>query len=214
MADFGEYLPTDAVLYNGISAELAHNKWPALWARCNREAVDEAERDGLVPEEDIVYFMRAGSAGSGCGSGSQRYCPLMWAGDQNVDWSEDDGLPSVIPAALSLGMSGHGLHHSDMGGYTTLYGMKRSKELFMRWAELATFTAMMRGHEGNRPAENWQFDSDDETLSHLAAMSGFSRRNEALLQGSRKGKLGNRPAIDAAAVLPSRGRRKIMASQG
>ena len=173
MADFGEYLPTDAVLYNGKSAELAHNKWPALWARCNREAVDEAERDGLVPEEDIVYFMRAGSAGSGCGSGSQRYCPLMWAGDQNVDWSEDDGLPSVIPAALSLGMSGHGLHHSDMGGYTTLYGMKRSKELFMRWAELATFTAMMRGHEGNRPAENWQFDSDDETLSHLAAMSAF-----------------------------------------
>jgi len=167
MADFGEYLPTDAILHSGKSAELAHNEWPALWARCNREAVDEAERDGLVPEGEIVYFMRAGAAGS------QKYCPLMWAGDQNVDWSEDDGLPSVLAAALSLGMSGHGLHHSDIGGYTTLYGMKRSKELFMRWAELAAFTAMMRGHEGNRPAENWQFDSDDETLSHLAAMSAM-----------------------------------------
>ena len=144
MADFGEYLPTDAVLFDGSSAEVRHNEWPALWARCNREAVDEAEREGLVPAGEIVYFMRAGAAGS------QRCCPLMWAGDQNVDWSEDDGLPSVIPAALSLGMSGHGLHHSDIGGYTTLYGMRRSKDLFMRWAELAAFTSMMRSHEGNR----------------------------------------------------------------
>jgi alpha-glucosidase len=95
----------------------------------------------------------------------------MWAGDQNVDWSEDDGLPSVITAALSLGLSGHGLHHSDLGGYTTLYDMARSKELFMRWAELSTFTVLMRNHEGNRPSKNWQFDSDQETLDHLASMS-------------------------------------------
>jgi len=167
MADFGEYLPTDAVLFDGASAEIRHNEWPALWARCNFEAVDEAEREGLVPAGEIVYFMRAGAAGS------QKYCPLMWAGDQNVDWSEDDGLPSVIPAALSLGMSGHGLHHSDIGGYTTLYGLRRSKELFMRWAELAAFTSMMRSHEGNRPADNWQFDSDEETLAHLAGMSAL-----------------------------------------
>ncbi len=45
---------------------------------------------------------------------------MMWAGDQNVDWSLDDGLASVVPAALSLAMTGHGLHHSDIGGYTTL----------------------------------------------------------------------------------------------
>ena len=95
---------------------------------------------------------------------------MMWAGDQNVDWSEDDGLPSVIPAALSLALSGHGLHHSDIGGYTTLYGMRRTKELFMRWAEYSALTPLMRGHEGNRPKDNWQFDSDAETLSHLAAM--------------------------------------------
>jgi alpha-glucosidase len=169
MADFGEYLPTDAILHSGVSAELAHNEWPALWARCNREAVDEAEREGLVAEGEIFYFMRAG------GAGSQKYCPMMWAGDQNVDWSEDDGLPSVIPAALSLGMSGHGLHHSDIGGYTTLYGMRRTKELFMRWVEQAAFTALMRSHEGNRPAENWHFDSDGETLAHLARMTRLHR---------------------------------------
>jgi alpha-glucosidase len=165
MADFGEYLPTDAVLADGTSAEMAHNAWPAMWARCNREAVDRAATpDGEPARGEVLYFMRAG------GPGSQRDCPMMWAGDQNVDWFEDDGLPSVVTAALSLAMSGHGLHHSDIGGYTTLFGMRRTKELHMRWAELAAFTSLMRGHEGNRPSENWQFDSDEETLRHLASM--------------------------------------------
>jgi alpha-glucosidase len=160
MADFGEYLPTDVVLHSGESAELLHNAWPAIWARINREAVEEAGK-----LDEVTFFMRAGYSGSG------KYCTMMWAGDQNVDWSLDDGLASVMPAALSLGMSGSGLHHSDIGGYTTLYGMKRTKELFMRWAEMGAFTPLMRTHEGNRPADNWQFDSDDETLLHFARMS-------------------------------------------
>jgi len=160
MADFGEYLPTDVVLHNGVSAKLMHNAWPVLWAKVNYEAVSEAGKLG-----EIVYFMRAGY------SGIQRYCTLLWAGDQSVDWTLDDGLASVIPAALSAGMLGNGLHHSDIGGYTSLYGNKRSKELFMRWAELAAFTPVMRTHEGNRPDDCWQFDSDDETLEHLARMT-------------------------------------------
>ena len=111
--------------------------------------------------------MRSGYAGS------SKYNTMAWAGDQNVNWELDDGLPSVIPAALSLGMSGMGLSHSDIGGYTTLFGMKRTKELFIRWAEQAAFTPMMRTHEGNRPDDNWQFDSDEETLEYLARMNNI-----------------------------------------
>lgn len=159
MADFGEYLPIDAVLFDGTPAIMAHNAWPALWARCNHEAVRRAGA-----QDEVLYFMRAGF------TGSQRWCPMLWAGDQNVDWSSDDGLPSAVRAALGVGMSGHGLHHSDIGGYTTLFGLRRTKELFMRWAEQAAFSPLMRTHEGNRPSENWQFDSDEETLAHLATM--------------------------------------------
>ena len=36
MADFGEYLPTDGVFYNGESGDVLHNKWPALWAEVCR----------------------------------------------------------------------------------------------------------------------------------------------------------------------------------
>jgi len=160
MADFGEYLPTDAMLFDGTQALLAHNQWPVLWARCNAEAVRLAHA-----EDEALYFMRAGF------TGSQRWCPIMWAGDQNVDWSNDDGLPSAVRSALSLAMSGHGLHHSDIGGYTTLFGLHRTKELFMRWVEQAAFSPLMRTHEGNRPRDNWQFDSDEETMAHLARMA-------------------------------------------
>ncbi|KKW50970.1 alpha-xylosidase [Pantoea ananatis] len=181
MADFGEYLPTDTVLHNGVHAEIMHNAWPALWAKCNYDALAETGKLG-----ETLYFMRAGY------TGSQKYAVMMWAGDQNVDWSLDDGLASVVPAALSLAMSGHGLHHSDIGGYTTLYGMKRSKELLLRWCDFNTFTPMMRTHEGNRPGDNWQFDSDDETMAHFARMSTIFTSlkpyiRQAVAQNARSG---------------------------
>ena len=181
MADFGEYLPTDIVLNSGEDPLLMHNKWPATWAQVNYEALQETNNIG-----NIVYFMRAGF------TNSQKYSTLMWAGDQNVDWSLDDGLPSVIPAALSLGLIGHGLNHSDIGGFTSIYGVKRTKELFMRWAELATFSPVMRTHEGNRPAENWQFDSDNETLLHLAKMTKIHKilkpyLKDAVLENAERG---------------------------
>lgn len=166
MADFGEYLPVDAVCHGGSGKQL-HNAWPMLWAKCNREAVEEAGMLG-----DCVFFMRAGAAGS------QKYSTLTWAGDQCVDWSEDDGLPSVITAALSLGMSGFGLHTSDIGGYTTLFHLKRDEELLLRWLEFACFTPVMRTHEGNRPDSNVQL-YDSEKL--IAAAARLTRIHDALL---------------------------------
>lgn len=162
MADFGEYLPTDVVLYDGSDPMLKHNEWPKLWAKCNYDAVKEAGKLG-----EIVYFMRAGA------KGSQKYCTLVWAGDQSVNWSLDDGLASTVPAALSVGMTGCGLSHSDIGGYTSLHGNIRTKELFMRWAEMGAFLPFMRTHEGNRPAENFQFFEDDEAIEHFAIYSNI-----------------------------------------
>ena len=161
MADFGEYLPADAVCYGGSGLE-KHNEWPVLWARCNREAVEESGKLG-----DCVFFMRAGA------TGSQGSATLIWAGDQCVDWSADDGIPSVITAALTLGMSGFGLHCSDIGGYTTLFHLKRSEELLIRWLEFACFTPVMRTHEGNRPDSNVQVYDSERTLAAAARWSNI-----------------------------------------
>jgi len=155
MADFGEYLPTDCYLKNG-DALVEHNRWPGLWAKLNWQACKESQRD------DLVFFMRAGNAMS------QKYCKLIWAGDQNVDYSEDDGLPSVITSALSLSMCAMGLHHSDIGGYTTLFSLKRTQELLIRWAEMAVFTPFMRTHEGNRPEINHQLMEDENSIKAFA----------------------------------------------
>jgi alpha-glucosidase len=58
MADFGEYLPTDVRLSNGMDAMEAHNLWPVLWAQVNDQALAMRGRQG-----DAVFFMRAGFSG-------------------------------------------------------------------------------------------------------------------------------------------------------
>lgn len=160
MADFGEYLPTDAVLFSGEDPEEFHNRYPAVWARLNYEALVEA---GM--EKEALIFMRAGF------SGGIEYAMSVWGGDQLVSFNRDDGFPSAIRAGISLGLSGVGNYHTDLGGYTTVAWVKRRKELFFRWAEIAAFMPVMRTHEGNRPLSNWQFDRDEETLNLLARMT-------------------------------------------
>jgi alpha-glucosidase len=160
MADFGEYLPIDLKLANGADPRLMHNAWPTLWAGVNARAIERAGKTG-----DATFFMRAGY------SGVQRHCPLLWAGDQSVDFSRHDGLPTVICAALSSGLMGNAYHHSDIGGYTSLFGNTRTAELFQRWTEMAVFSSMMRTHEGNRPDQNFQFYQDEEVFCHFAAMT-------------------------------------------
>lgn len=160
MADFGEYLPTDLKLFDGSDPMLEHNHWPVLWAKCNYDALEETKTLG-----EVIYFMRAG------GTGSQKYCPLLWAGDQSVDFSIHDGLASVMVGALSAGMCGCGLHHSDIGGYTSLFDNCRTKELFQRWTEMAAFTPVMRTHECNRPDTNFQYYDDGDTMEMFARMT-------------------------------------------
>ena len=167
MADFGEYIPVDAVFYNGKTGFEMHNAYPALWAQCNYEAVKDSGNLGK-----IFYFMRAG------GIGNQKYCTMMWAGDQSVDFTIHDGLASTIPAAISLGLMGNGLTHFDIGGYTSLFGNTRTEELMLRYLEYAVFTPYMRTHEGNRPAENFQYDQSDNCLKQFAV---FSNLRSALL---------------------------------
>lgn len=160
MADFGEYLPIDVKLANAIDAKVMHNAWPTLWAEVNARAVESRGKTG-----EILFFMRAGF------TGVQRHCPLLWAGDQSVDFTRHDGLVTVISGALSSGLLGNAYHHSDIGGYTSLFGNVRTAELIMRWAEMGAFTPVMRTHEGNRPRDNLQIDQDPQVLAHFARMT-------------------------------------------
>ena len=165
MADFGEYLPTDIRLYDGSDPMEAHNRWPVLWAKVNADAIAKRGKTG-----EAVFFMRAGF------SGVQAHCPLLWAGDQCVDFTRHDGIGTVLTAALSSGLVGNLVSHHDVGGYTSLHGNVRTAELLHRWIDLGAFTPVMRSHEGNRPDDNLQIDSSPELLAHFARMSQIHAR--------------------------------------
>ena len=146
MADFGEYLPVDCVLHDGDPAAL-HNRWPVLWAKANREAIEE------YGAKDAVFFTRSGYLGI------QTYAPMMWNGDQHTDYTRDYGMPCVMPASFSLGFSGAPMIHSDIGGFFSFGKLRRDDELFIRWMEMNTFSLLMRSHESIRPWANSQFDA-------------------------------------------------------
>ena len=159
MADFGEYLPTDCVLHEGDPAEL-HNMWPVIWARINREAIEE------YGDKDVMFFTRSGYLGEQC------YAPIMWNGDQHTDFTKDYGMPCVLPATFSLGFSGVPLVHSDIGGFFSVGKLKRSDELFIRWMEMNTFSPLMRTHESIRPWANSQFDASS-VLPHTVRLTNI-----------------------------------------
>jgi len=161
MADFGEYLPVDCVLHDG-DPKLLHNEWPVLWAKLNREAIEESGR------EDAFFFMRSGYLGV------QQYAPALWNGDQHTDVSKDYGMPCVMPASFSLGFSGVPVVHCDAGGFFSFGKLKRDEELFIRWMEMCAFSLLMRSHESIRPWANAQFDAP-AAIPHTVRLTGVHK---------------------------------------
>lgn len=162
MADFGEYLPMDSVLFKG-TAPRQHNRWPQLWAKTVQQACTQAG----VP--DCVAFFRSSYLGT------PRSAPLMWAGDQMVNYAPEDGMRNAVLGMLAGGVSGAPLWHSDIGGYTSLnVGVKnfiRPPQLNARWAQMQAFGVVMRTHETNRPRLNQQVYDSPQTREQFARAS-------------------------------------------
>lgn len=197
MADFGEYLPFDAILYDGTDAAKYHNIYPQEWAKLNQEAIQELkikqEEEELtnkkiqsnhnnnnnnnklkaIEADDIIYFMRSAWLQS------PNYTSVFWLGDQLVSWDKYDGIKSVLISAISSGVGGHSLTHSDIGGYTMHDNgpikYMRSKELLFRWIELAAFgSALFRTHIGLITSNNSaQIYDDEPTMTHFAIFTNI-----------------------------------------
>jgi alpha-glucosidase len=157
MADFGEWLPLDASLSDGSDPLAYHNLYPVDWHRMWREVMDQERPDG-----DFAVIARSGW------TGVHAYSQIHWVGDQETSFSETDGLPTVVPAMINLGLSGIPYVTHDIAGFSSLDGAS-SKELFMRWTELGAFTPVMRTHEGSLRDENWGWQRDQETTEHFRA---------------------------------------------
>lgn len=157
MQDFAEWNPLDAVMSDGSDPMAYHNRFPIDWQSMAREALD-AER----PDGDYAFFGRSGW------TGVQAVAQIHWAGDQEATWEAEDGIPTVVPALINLGLAGQYNVTHDIAGFS---GGPSTKELFMRWTELGAFTPIMRTHEGNERDDNWSWESDAETTAHFRRMT-------------------------------------------
>jgi len=156
MSDFGEWLPYDAVLHAGNAPE-SHNMYPTAWHKASLDVLQETDS-----VSDFILLTRSGY------TGEQKVAQIVWAGDQEASFDEYDGLPTVVTAGLTLGLSAIPFFTLDIAGFS---GGPSSKELFWRWTELGAFSPVMRTHDGLRKTENWRFDSDAETLKHFKFMA-------------------------------------------
>ncbi len=156
MADFGEWVPVDSEPQDGSDSIERRNTFPIAWQRATREAMRDVRPDG-----DWAMFARSGF------TGVQSVAQIHWVGDQETDWSELDGLPTVVPAMLNLGLAGQPFVTHDIAGFGNRGVGPSTKELFQRWTELGAFTPIMRTHDGADKVNNWRWNKDEGTTSHF-----------------------------------------------
>ena len=171
MADFAEWYPIRTNAEKLINDLKKHNEYPVLWAKLNYEIITENS------EKELFFFNRSG------GKKIEQYSSMMWAGDQMVDYTVEDGLGSVFDAYLSASYSGIPIIHSDVGGYTSIKkplikNYLRKETLLKDWMLLEAFTPVFRTHEGLLPEDNLQVYSDSLIIQ---AFKKFSNINHKLL---------------------------------
>lgn len=173
MADFCEWMPTNAVLANG-DATSYHNRYPVDCQRIHRELFDE-----LYAEDGIerLFFVRSAYLGS------QPLVSVFWAGDQQTDFTPGDGLPSVIPIGLGVGVTGFPYYGHDVGGYMSQQTDPTTKELWFRWVTLGALSPVMRTHHGKSADENWNIESDPSSIAHFRRWGSFHLRLFPYLYG-------------------------------
>lgn len=155
MGDYGEWLPTDATLTGGSGLDL-HNTYPVLWQQAQRQALDEAiAADGV----ERLMFVRSGWLGTA------PLADVFWAGDQRTDFEVDDGMPTVVPIGIGVGLAGVSTFGSDIAGYQSATNADSTKELFFRWTELGAWSPVMRTHHGTQPKLEWSWQSDADSTA-------------------------------------------------
>ncbi len=155
-ADFGEQIEPDMLAHNGADGAELHNVYGLLYNRCVYEAASKFGANGAF------LFSRASW------TGSQRY-PSQWGGDPQADWG---GMAGNLRSGLSWGLTGAPYYATDVGGF---YGDQRDPVLYVRWLQMAIFSAHLRLH-GIGAREPWSYGPQAEAL----AMTALRLRNRLL----------------------------------
>lgn len=160
MHDFAEWLPADAVTYAGVGDD-RHNPYPVRWQELAREAIDGAPDAATAGR---TFFVRSGWFGT------PAIADVVWAGDQRTSFDADDGLPTIVPIGIGLGVVGISTYGHDIAGYQSSTNAGSTEELWYRWAALGAWSPVMRTHHGAQPGGNWDWEKDAGTIAHWKRM--------------------------------------------
>jgi alpha-glucosidase (family GH31 glycosyl hydrolase) len=174
MQDFGEQVMDDMHFHDGSTGAQMHNRFPRLFHRATAQVV--ASFRHWHPRRQIWWFTRAGY------SGSARYEPGNFPGDETTDWTRSSGLASQTTDMLNRAVGGAFGFTTDIGGYFDIGPYApTSKELFVRWAEWAALSPFFRLHGSVRAGTHMPWTYDAQALELYKAMAALHRRARPLL---------------------------------
>ena len=177
MADFGEQTLEAMHFKDGSTGAQMHNRYPILFQRAVREAVDQYQKDH--PGRQIWYFNRTGYSGA---PGSAAYEDANFAGDGTTDFSRSAGLAAQAPDMLNRAVGGAFGFTTDIGGYFDIGPyVPTTKELFIRWSEWAALSPFFRLHGSVSAGTHTPQTYDDETVRIYNALSALHLRARPLI---------------------------------
>jgi alpha-glucosidase len=177
MEDFGEQVLDGMRFHDGSTGAQMHNRYPVLYHRTGRAAVDAYERGHRG--RHIWFFTRAGFSGR---PGSEAYVQGNFPGDETVDWSAASGLASLTPDMLNRAVGGSFGYTTDIGGYVDLLTGPTDAELFTRWSEWSALTPYFRVHNSPTTGERMPWSFDPQTYDRWVAMARLHQRAQPLIR--------------------------------
>ena len=151
-----------------------HNRYPVLYQRVVRDAVDAFEHEH--PHRQIFFYNRTGY------SGSARYESANFPGDETTDFSASAGLASLAADMLNRAVGGAYGFTTDIGGYEDATTGATTKELFLRWAEWAALSPLFRDHGSADSGTHTPYSYDAQTLKAYIVLSRLHQRAAPLIQ--------------------------------
>lgn len=147
----GSYVPKSAVYFDGRTGVEMQNGY----------AVEYHKTIWNVLGTNGVLFARSGFAGS------QAY-PGYWAGDNEPNFGQENGLQSVIVAGQSAAMCGYSTWGHDIGGYQNTAFSSSLTNLFMRWTQFGALSPLMQMHRqvGSPVASQYPWGYGAEALAN------------------------------------------------
>ena len=171
--------PQQVKFADGTDPQLMRGRYAVLYNNAVEDVIaKELKGNGVVFARSVTQ----GANGLG----------FLWAGDNQSSFSPENGLPTVVTAALNAGMSGMPLWGCDLGGYLKTAATP-DVAVEERWTEFSAFSPVMEVFSQTN-AMPWDWDRGNGTAAldvykryAVLHMSLFPYRYGAAMEAAKTG---------------------------